>query len=210
MPAGYVYAFTTPSMPGVVKIGATDRDPTLRLAEANARHTWCPPEPYVVACTVAVDDAFATERAIHALLAPRRVTARREFFRLTDAEARALFAMVAPTARPCVEPPAAPAEVRCSCGVMPPAEPPAEPTVAQTPEGRLRAWVEEHYTHVPLREKDRGTKLEAIYTAYTTAVPSVHARPLGKILFAKMLNTVFPNVGPHKDTTSSGYMYLLR
>ncbi len=32
--------------------------------------------------------------------------------------------------------------------------------VAQTPEGKLRAWVEENYTHVPLREKDKGTKLE--------------------------------------------------
>jgi hypothetical protein len=31
---------------------------------------------------------------------------------------------------------------------------------AQTPEGKLRAWVEEHYSHVPLREKDTGTKLE--------------------------------------------------
>ena len=35
--------------------------------------------------------------------------------------------------------------------------------VAQTPEGKLRAWVEEHYSHVPLREKDTGTKLEALY-----------------------------------------------
>ena len=49
---GYVYAFSTPSMPGIVKIGATDRDPSLRLAEANAG-TWSPPEPYVVACAVA-------------------------------------------------------------------------------------------------------------------------------------------------------------
>ncbi len=39
--------------------------------------------------------------------------------------------------------------------------------VAQTPEGKLRAWVEENYTHVPLREKDTGTKLDALYAAYT-------------------------------------------
>ena len=30
--------------------------------------------------------------------------------------------------------------------------------VAQTPEGKLRAWIEEHYTHVPLREKGTGTQ----------------------------------------------------
>ena len=82
--------------------------------------------------------------------------------------------------------------------------------VAQTPEGKLRAWVEEHYSHVPLREKDTGTKLEALYTAYTSCAPPVHAKILGKILFAKMLNVVFPNIGPHKNTTSSGFTYLLR
>jgi hypothetical protein len=82
--------------------------------------------------------------------------------------------------------------------------------VAQTPEGKLRAWVEEHYSHVPLREKDSGTKLEALYTAYATTVPSVHAKVLGKILFGKMLNAIFPNIGPHKNTTSTAFVYLLR
>ena len=83
--------------------------------------------------------------------------------------------------------------------------------VAQTPEGKLRAWVEEHYTHVPLREKDSGTKLEALYTAYTSSAPPVHAKLLGKILFGKMLNAIFPNIGPHKNgaCTVSG-LYLLR
>ena len=83
--------------------------------------------------------------------------------------------------------------------------------VAQTPEGKLRAWVEEHYTHVPLREKDSGTKLEVLHTAYASAAPPVHAKVLGKILFAKMLNAVYPNIGPHKNTnhTANG-LYLLR
>ena len=83
--------------------------------------------------------------------------------------------------------------------------------VAQTPEGKLRAWVEEHYSHVPLREKDSGTKLEALYAAYTSASPPIHAKMLGKILFAKMLNAVYPNIGPHKNTnhTANG-LHLLR
>ncbi len=39
-----------------------------------------------------------------------------------------------------------------------------------------------HYVqrHVPLREKDSGTKLEALYTAYTSAQPPVHAKLLEK------------------------------
>ena len=82
--------------------------------------------------------------------------------------------------------------------------------VAQTPEGKLRAWVEDNYSHVPLREKDTGTKLEALYTAYTSCVPPSHQKILGKILFAKLLNVVYPNVGPHKNTSSTGFTYLLR
>ena len=81
----------------------------------------------------------------------------------------------------------------------------------QTPEGKLRDWVEDHYVHVPLRERDAGTKLEALHMAYTLAAPPVHAKVLGKNTFAKMLNSVFQNIGPHKNTgcTVSG-IYLLR
>ena len=41
--------------------------------------------------------------------------------------------------------------------------------------------------------------------------PPVHAKVIGKILFGKMLNAVFPNIGPHKNaqSTVSG-IYLLR
>ena len=83
--------------------------------------------------------------------------------------------------------------------------------VAQTPEGKLRAWVEEHYSHVPLREKDTGTKLEALYTAYVSCVPPVHAKVLGKIKFAQLLGVVYIGVGPHRNSagTASG-LYLLR
>ena len=83
--------------------------------------------------------------------------------------------------------------------------------VAQTPEGRLRAWVESNYTHVPLREKDTGTKLEALFGAYASAAPPVHQKLLGKTTFGKMLGTVYPGIGPHKNgaCTVSG-LYLLR
>ena len=82
--------------------------------------------------------------------------------------------------------------------------------VAQTPEGRLRAWVESNYTHIPLREKDTGTKLEALFSAYASAAPPVHVKQLGKILFGKMLNGVYAGIGPHKNSTGSAQVYLLR
>jgi hypothetical protein len=83
--------------------------------------------------------------------------------------------------------------------------------VAQTPEGRLRAWVEANYTHVPLREKDTGTKLEALFGAYTTASPPVHQKPLGRNKFAAMLSAVYVGIGPHKNSSSTvNGLYLLR
>jgi len=75
--------------------------------------------------------------------------------------------------------------------------------IAQTPEGKVRAWVDANYTLVPLKEKDSGTKLDALFGAYTTASPPVHAKPLGKILFTKMLNAVCAGVGPHRNSTGS-------
>jgi len=218
---GYVYAFSTPSMPGIVKIGATDRDPSLRLAEANAG-TWSAPEPYVIACAVAVDDAFATERAIHALLAARRVNPRREFFRLTDAAARALFAVVAPDP-PESEAPECPAPAT-SAHVHTPADPIAAPSPAcahhALPQGaqrapalpvtQLRAWVDEHYTRISLREKDTGTKLGALYAAYTAAVPPVHAKLLGRNMFAQMLERMYVGVGPHRGSDGCKGLYLLQ
>jgi hypothetical protein len=91
---GTVYAFVTPVMPGIVKIGATTRELTDRLREANESDTWRPPEPYTVACASWVDDAFAAERALHTALGARRVNTHREFFRLTVEETRAVFALL--------------------------------------------------------------------------------------------------------------------
>ena len=83
--------------------------------------------------------------------------------------------------------------------------------MAQTPEGRLRAWVESNYTHVPLREKDTGTKLEALFGAYTTASPPVHQKPLGRNKFAAMLSAVYVGIGPHKNSSSTvNGLFLLR
>ncbi len=204
--AGWVYAFVTPSMPGIVKIGATRRNPTERLDEANASDTWRPPRPYVVACTAEVADPFACERALHAFLAARRVGKRHEFFDITVLEARVLLSLLAA--------PLAPSHIESEREA---ADDTAAPhldqaaVASETPESKLRAWVDARYTRVPLREKDSGTKLEVLYAAYTLAAPPVHAKVLGKILFGKMLNAVFPNIGPHRNTTNTVCsIYLVR
>lgn len=219
---GWVYVFATPSMPDVVKIGATRRNPNERLDEANASDTWRPPRPYFVVCATEVADPFACERAVHALLAARRVNTRHEFFEITAHEARVLLPLLAAreprdpfasvagdeseSEAPVVEVAAVTAVTAVTAAPLPAAR-----RETPTSEAMLRTWVEEHYAHVPLREKNTGTKLEALYTAYVVACPPVHARPLGKIMFAKMLNSAFPNIGPHKNgaCTVSG-LYLLR
>lgn len=82
--------------------------------------------------------------------------------------------------------------------------------VAQTPEGKLRAWVDANYTLVPLKEKDSGSKLDALFGAYTAASPPVHSKPLGKILFGKMLSACYAGIGPHRTSGGSANVYLLR
>ena len=76
---------------------------------------------------------------------------------------------------------------------------------------RLRSWVESNYTKVPLKEKDTGTKLEVLFSAYASATPPVHVKQLGKIKLAQMLSAVYPGIGPHRNGagTASG-IYLLR
>jgi hypothetical protein len=196
--AGYVYAFASPSMAGIVKIGATTQDPAARLADANSADTWRPPEPYALVCSARVASAFATERALHCVLSARRVNARREFFRVSFDEARALFALLAESA---YEGPADP--VRASPGLA--------QQGLQSQEASLRSWVEANYTHIPLREKDSGTKLHALYAAYFSATPPVHFKILGRNTFARMLGSIYPGVGPHRNlaNTATG-IYLLR
>jgi hypothetical protein len=215
---GWVYAFATPSMPGIIKIGATKRAPAARLEEANASDTWRPPRAYVAVCVAQVDDPFASERAIHAMLAARRINARNEFFAMTAQEAQILlsllvaapsndteqfttltFAHHAPERLEIEDVDARPTRARAS-GPSGAAYEPA-----------LRDWIELNYTHIPLREKDTGTKLETLFGAYASANPPVHLRLLGRNKFAAMLNSIFPNIGPYRNTTNTvTSLYLLR
>ena len=79
--------------------------------------------------------------------------------------------------------------------------------LAQTPEGRLHEWVDANYTRVT--DKANGTKLEDLYTAYTAMAPPVHTKVLGRNHFAKMLESIYPGIGPHRSADTRG-LYLLR
>ena len=157
--AGHVYAIANDAMPGLVKIGATTRDPIERLHEARAC-TWAPPSLLML-------EWLRAFKACEMELPPG------------DEHTVGSYANRA--------------------------------VALQTPEGKLREWVEDHYVHVPLRERDTGTKLEALYAAYVSTAPPVHATILGKIKFAQLLGVVYTGVGPHRNSagTASG-LYLLR
>jgi hypothetical protein len=70
-------------------------------------------------------------------------------------------------------------------------------------ERQLRAWVESNYEHVPLHEKGLGTPLSELYALYKANSP--HFEVLCKSEFAKMLISVYENIGPHGKA-----IYLLR
>jgi len=202
---GWVYAFETPSMPGFIKIGATRRSPAERLDEANASDTWRPPHPYVITCAVEVADPFAGERAVHALLAARRINPRNEFFDVTAEEARIVFSLLTPKA--------AHDRVRSESlpNLAPLVDSPAAAPVPSSPSSLLRSWFDANYTRIPLREKDTGIKLEALYSSYTSATPPVHQKLLGKIKFAQMMGATYQNIGPHRASSgNSGGLYLAR
>jgi hypothetical protein len=229
---GYVYCIAIDSHPGTVKIGATTRNPNERLREANAC-TWSP-WPFRLVVAAEVPDVWATERLLHALLSARRINDRREFFTLTPDEASGLFAVLAPPNAPVLS---APSELsRATQSVTTPdalaVSAPSEPMCRRcnrrfpksghtasdlhsvgvaTPGEKLRAWVDANYTRILLRQKDTGTKLDVLHKAYAATSPPVHSKMLGKILFGKMLNAVYPNIGPHRNTTNTtSCLYLVR
>lgn len=78
---GVVYVLTNPAIPGLVKIGMTQReDINERLAELN-RPTGVPvPFECQYACKVKVSDCPKIEKALHAAFAPDRINPNREFF----------------------------------------------------------------------------------------------------------------------------------
>jgi hypothetical protein len=82
---GYVYVLSNPSMPGIVKIGRTFRDPRARAAELSGATGV--PTPFRVEATVSTWNCVWLEKLVHLQLGRRRVNRNREFFKCTLEEA---------------------------------------------------------------------------------------------------------------------------
>ncbi|NDE54549.1 MAG: GIY-YIG nuclease family protein [Actinobacteria bacterium] len=82
---GWIYIAANESIPGLLKIGFTDRDPIARMAELQTTGV---PSPFVLIYQCLVEDAEALEREIHCALTSKRHATNREFFRCTVADAK--------------------------------------------------------------------------------------------------------------------------
>lgn len=91
MEHGIVYVLTNPCMPGIVKIGMTERsEMDSRLREL---YTTGVPLPFdcKFACKVNKSECGKIEKALHTAFAPQRVNANREFFRILPEQAIAIL-----------------------------------------------------------------------------------------------------------------------
>ena len=82
--AGWLYVITSPSLPGLTKIGCTRRlNPSIRIKELSSSSL---PEPFHAHCFVFSDDCFELENNIHKYFDKERVNPDREFFRIEPRE----------------------------------------------------------------------------------------------------------------------------
>ena len=83
--AGWLYVISSPSLPGLVKLGCTRRlVPMMRVKELSSSSL---PEPFKAHCFVFSDDCFELENNIHKYFDKERVNPNREFFRIEPKEA---------------------------------------------------------------------------------------------------------------------------
>lgn len=94
MKQGYLYVLSNESMPGLVKIGRTERQPETRAHELRTTGV---PQPFRLEIAIHVHDSVAAEAQVHRLLSERgtRTSGDREFFCLSVAEAVTVVETVA-------------------------------------------------------------------------------------------------------------------
>ena len=85
-----VYALRNPAMPGLVKIGRTERD-----AAARMKGLYGSGVPLPFECIVAreVEDGDTLEKALHTAFGPYRINERREFFEVDESRVIALLSV---------------------------------------------------------------------------------------------------------------------
>lgn len=91
--SGFVYVLTNPSLPNLIKIGMTERDPVERAAELSTPTGV--PTPFALIFKIHVSDRFEVERRAHLHLATKRRSGNREFFQVPVHEAITLLVEIA-------------------------------------------------------------------------------------------------------------------
>jgi hypothetical protein len=84
MALGWIYIFSNSAMPGLLKIGYSNRDPELRIKEIDGTGI---PIPFSILYWAMVNEPYSIEQSIHQLLSEYRINKDREFFKLSDEEA---------------------------------------------------------------------------------------------------------------------------
>lgn len=89
---GLIYILTNSAMPGLVKIGKTNRkEVKQRMFEL---YTSGVPVPFECAHAARVNDPDRVEAALHTAFAPNRINARREFFKIEPTQAIAILKLL--------------------------------------------------------------------------------------------------------------------
>lgn len=83
---GYIYILSNPYMPGLVKIGRTERDPNERIPELSSATGV--PASFVLEYSLLVPDLEMAEKEIHMALSGDRVDDNKEFFKLSVEKAK--------------------------------------------------------------------------------------------------------------------------
>jgi hypothetical protein len=94
MNSGYIYCFSNDSMPGIFKIGMTERNPCERLKEANTPDTWRPPTQYKIELFKKVNNLKQNETRIHSFFSNYRINPKREFFRVSIEKIKYIFGAI--------------------------------------------------------------------------------------------------------------------
>jgi hypothetical protein len=89
---GWVYVLTNEAMPGLVKIGYTMKDPTIR-AEDLSKETGIP-MPFVVVYKALVPKPYQVEQAVHRELNDKRLNENRELFKCHPSKAISVIQQV--------------------------------------------------------------------------------------------------------------------
>ena len=93
--SGYIYCFSNDGMPGILKVGMTERTPELRLNEANNSGTWTLPS-FKIVIAKKVLNPKQKELTLHILLSQytQRIHPKREFFRVSQEEVKTFFDLI--------------------------------------------------------------------------------------------------------------------